>query len=113
MLTKIFPMAGRVTVNRNRMFQLLTGTSTWMDADRALAAGLPADWGIGEIMLALVAAQVGLRIIGEGLTKASEKTARKWDNKVAKAVSSVSWFLGEFLGRFGYGVPSEVRKKIK
>jgi hypothetical protein len=95
------------------MFQILTGTATWMDADVALAAGLPSGWGAAELMLALVAVQLGLRLAGEGLTKASKKTRAKWDNAVAKAVSSAAWILGEFLGRFGYGTPSEVRKSMK
>jgi len=53
----------------------------------------------------LVSIYTLLWLLGEGLTRVSVWTENKWDNKIAAGLSSITWFLGTVLGRFGYKLP--------
>lgn len=66
--------------------------------------------GISKLTIILVGVQLLLRALAEALTRAAEKTAAKWDNKLAKTLALISWFLGVILGKFGYGIPDKVLK---
>jgi hypothetical protein len=63
---------------------------------------------IAQILAMLFAILMILRGLAEGLTKLSELTDNKWDNKLAGWFSSAAWILGSVLGKFGYGTPSLV-----
>lgn len=66
----------------------------------------------GSIVAKLLGIMVGIQFIlyglATGLTKISVYTENKWDNKLAAILSQASWFLGVFLGKFGYSIPKPV-----
>jgi formate-dependent nitrite reductase membrane component NrfD len=61
-----------------------------------------------KILGILVAIQFMLFGIATGLTKIAIYTENKWDNKAAAILSQIAWFLGVFIGKFGYSVPKAV-----
>lgn len=61
-----------------------------------------------KITALAIAVQVLLRGVAEGLTKISELTENKTDNKIAYWTSEAAWLLGSLLGKFGYGEPKAV-----
>lgn len=46
--------------------------------------------------------------LGEALTRISVYTKNGWDNKAAAILSQILWFMGSFLGKFGYKLPKLV-----
>jgi hypothetical protein len=66
----------------------------------------------GGIIATILGIMVGVQFIlygvATGLTKIAVYTENKWDNKIASILSQASWFLGVFLGKFGYSVPKAV-----
>lgn len=56
----------------------------------------------------MVAIQVLLYGLGEGLTRLSVLTENKWDNKVANWISNAAWVLGSVCGKLGYSTPKLV-----
>jgi hypothetical protein len=55
-----------------------------------------------------LAVQIVLYALGEALTRVSVYTDNKWDNDVAAKVSSIAWYLGLIISKFGYSVPKLV-----
>jgi len=68
--------------------------------------------GDGSFLAKLVAFGAGIQImlygLATGLLKISDYTDTKWDNKAAAYLSQAAWFLGAFLGKFGYSVPKPI-----
>jgi len=62
-----------------------------------------------KIMLIIFAIQVGFRLASEVLLWFADKTETKWDNRIAKVLSTIAWFLGLILGKFGYGSPKKLK----
>ena len=56
----------------------------------------------------VVATQVLLYGVAEGLTRISVITEAKWDNKLAGWISEAAWVAGVLVGKFGYGTPKLV-----
>jgi len=65
----------------------------------------------GKVLAFVIALQVALRGLAEGLTRISDYTDNAWDNKLAAILSETAWFLGTLLGKVGYGEPSLVTKE--
>ena len=63
---------------------------------------------LSKVLAFVLALQVILRGLAEGLTKISDLTENRWDNKLAHILSEASWFLGVILGKMGWGEPSLV-----
>jgi len=66
----------------------------------------------GKVLACVLALQVFLRGLAEGLTSISDYTDNTWDNKAAAVLSETSWFLGTLLGKIGYGQPTLVTRAI-
>jgi hypothetical protein len=64
--------------------------------------------GFAEFIAWMIGLQVMLRGVAEGLTRISNYTDTKWDNKIAGWLSEAAWLLGTGLGKLGYGVPKLV-----
>jgi hypothetical protein len=66
----------------------------------------------GGIIATILGIMVGVQFIlygvATGLTKIAVYTENKWDNKIAAILSQAAWFLGVFLGKFGYSIPKPV-----
>jgi len=58
-----------------------------------------------KVIPVMIAIQVILYGLAEGLTRLSVFTENKWDNKVAMWLSQAAWVLGVLLGKFGYSTP--------
>ena len=71
-----------------------------------------AGW-VAKIIGFAIAAQLMLRGLAEGLTRISVLTKNKTDNKIAAYLSQAAWFLGAFMGKFGYSVPKLVVEEAK
>lgn len=56
----------------------------------------------------VIAGQVLLRGVAEGLTRISVLTENKWDNKLARWASDAAWISGVVIGKFGVGTPKLV-----
>lgn len=56
---------------------------------------------------------VGLRVLAEVLNKISEYTDNTWDNKVAAAVSTVSWEVAKLAAVFGIRAGLKVPDHLK
>lgn len=63
---------------------------------------------IAKLIAFMVAIQIVLYGLSEGLTRISVYTENKWDNKIAEKISSVAWILGLVISKFGYSVPKLV-----
>ena len=61
-----------------------------------------------KVIAFMVAIQIILYALGEGLTRISVYTDNKWDNSIAEKVSSAAWILGLVVSKFGYSVPKLV-----
>ena len=68
------------------------------------------DW-MMKIMAIIAACMVALRGIAEGLTRYVASTENTWDDGISKKLNQAIWFLGTFIGKFGYGTPKENVKK--
>jgi len=55
-----------------------------------------------------LAVQVVLYALGEALTRVSVYTENKWDNNLAQKLSSIAWYMGLIISKFGYSVPKLV-----
>ena len=68
---------------------------------------LLSSWGgFAKVISFMISAQLFLRCVAEALTRFSDWTDTKLDNKVAAWFSQVVWLIGIFLGKFGYGQPT-------
>lgn len=67
--------------------------------------------GFMKVLAFIAALQILLRGIAEALTRISDFTETKWDNKTAGILSEISWVIGVALGKFGYGEPRLVSKE--
>lgn len=63
---------------------------------------------LAKIMGIMVGIQFILYGLATGLTKIAIFTENKWDNKTAAVLSQAAWFIGVFLGKFGYSIPKPV-----
>jgi hypothetical protein len=60
---------------------------------------------MAKFLLIVIVVQVLLRTAAEALMRFAITTETKWDNKVARMLSDLTWYLGAFLGLFGIGTP--------
>lgn len=63
---------------------------------------------LAKLAVLMGAIYIILRGLAEGLTRISVYTENKSVGRVAKVLSDVTWFLGTFIGKFGYGTPKHV-----
>lgn len=63
---------------------------------------------LAKIVAFGLAIQIILYALGEALTRISVYTENKWDNDLAAKVSSIAWYLGLIISKFGYSVPKLV-----
>lgn len=63
---------------------------------------------VAKLLGVMVGVQFMLYGLATGLTKIAVYTETKWDNKVSGWLSQAAWFLGVFLGKFGYSIPKPV-----
>lgn len=63
---------------------------------------------VAKIVGIVVTVQLCLYLFATALTKISVWTENKWDNKAAAYASQAAWFLGVFIGKFGYSTPKLV-----
>jgi len=90
----------------------LSLTSIALGQESEIAKGLLESFpSLGKIMIYMVALQIMLRGLAEGLTRIAVTTESNTDNKIASWISQASWFLGAMLGKFGYAVPKLVIQK--
>lgn len=61
-----------------------------------------------KMLPVVVATQVLLYGVAEGLTRLSVLTENKWDNKASEKLSELAWLLGVVIGKFGYSTPKLV-----
>lgn len=95
------------------VFLSTTSIALAQDALPSDLGGLLSGSGFAKIVGIMIAVQLMLRGVAEGLTKLSAYTDNTWDNKVAGWLSEAAWLLGSILGKFGFGTPSEVAKEMK
>lgn len=82
-----------------------------MDSLLGFVKGLANPEFVAKIAAFMMALQIILRGLAEGLTKISDYTSNTWDNKFAAYASEASWFIGVWLGKFGYGEPKAVTQE--
>lgn len=63
---------------------------------------------MAKLIGGVIACQIVLYGLAEGLTRISVMTSNEWDNKLAKTISDIAWILGSIIGKFGYSTPKLV-----
>jgi hypothetical protein len=63
---------------------------------------------VAKLIPILIAVQIILLGVAEGLTRLAVITENKWDNKVANFLSNAAWIAGVLIGKVGYSTPKLV-----